>query len=165
MRAHEAKTRALAMPYKNSDASQQKSRKCVFRPFLNRHHKKVIVSLFQTRPKHYESSETEYSDSTSFINRLTTTGFHNYFSIWFHVMTLGSKFWDTLGWVLIKRITKYYPIILPISTQNWWGLPCFKIGTSNSLKSFNADWRKGWRLRFLRKIHHPKSSCSTTTLT
>ena len=33
----EAKMRALAMPYKYSDPSQQKSRKCVFRPFLNRH--------------------------------------------------------------------------------------------------------------------------------
>ena len=32
MRAHEAKTRALAMPYKDSDLSQQKSRKYVFRP-------------------------------------------------------------------------------------------------------------------------------------
>ena len=71
MRAHEAKTRALAMPYKDSDPSQQKSRKCVFRPFLNRHQKKLFYSLFQTRPKYYESSKTEYSDSTSFINRLT----------------------------------------------------------------------------------------------
>ena len=33
--AHEAKTHALAMPYKDSNSSQQKSRKCVFRPFLN----------------------------------------------------------------------------------------------------------------------------------
>ena len=29
MHAHESKTRALAMPYINSDTSQQKSRKCV----------------------------------------------------------------------------------------------------------------------------------------
>ena len=32
------KTRALAMPYKDSDPSQQKSRKCVFRPCVNIHH-------------------------------------------------------------------------------------------------------------------------------
>jgi len=63
MRVHEAKTRALAMPFKNSETSQQKSRKCVFRPFFN--------WLFQTRPKYYEFSKTEYSDSTSFINRCT----------------------------------------------------------------------------------------------
>ena len=43
MHAHEAKTRALAMPYKDSDPSQQKSRKCVFRPFLNRHQKKFYM--------------------------------------------------------------------------------------------------------------------------
>ena len=46
MRAHEAKTRALAMPYKDSDPSQQKSRKCVFRPFLNRHQKELFYSNF-----------------------------------------------------------------------------------------------------------------------
>ena len=57
--------------YENSDTSQQKSRKCVFRPFLNRHQKKLFYSLFPIRPKYYESSKTEYSDSTSFINRLT----------------------------------------------------------------------------------------------
>ena len=34
MRVHET------MPYKNSETSQQKSRKCVFRPFLNRHEKR-----------------------------------------------------------------------------------------------------------------------------
>ena len=33
--------------------------------------KKLFYSLFQTRPKYYESSKTQYSDSTSFINRLT----------------------------------------------------------------------------------------------
>ena len=65
------KKRALAMPYKDSDPSQQKSRKCVFRPFLNRHQKKLFYSLFQNRPKYYESSKTEYSDHPSFINRLT----------------------------------------------------------------------------------------------
>jgi len=75
MRAHEAKTRALAMPYKDSDPSQQKSRKCVFRRFLNRHQKKLFYSLFQSRQKYYESSKTEYSDSTSFINRLTPLNF------------------------------------------------------------------------------------------
>ena len=41
---------------------QQKSRKCVFRPFLNRHQKKLLYSNFQTRPKYYVSSKTEYSD-------------------------------------------------------------------------------------------------------
>ena len=56
---------------KDSYPRQQKSRKCVFWPFLNRHQKKLFYSLFQTRPKYYESSKTEYSDSTSFINRLT----------------------------------------------------------------------------------------------
>ena len=71
MHAHEAKTRAFAMPYKDSDPSQQKSRKCVFWPFLNRHQKKLFYSLFQNRPKYYESSKTEYSDHPSFINRLT----------------------------------------------------------------------------------------------
>merc|ERR1711954_427719 len=71
MRAHEAKTRALAMPYKDSDPSQQKSRKCVFRQFFNRHQKKLFYSLLLIRPKYYESSKTEYSDSTSFIIRLT----------------------------------------------------------------------------------------------
>ena len=83
MRAHEAKTRALAMPYKDSDPSQQKSRKCVFRPFLNRHQKKLFYSLLLIRQKYYESSKTEYSDSTSFINRLTPLifflGFQNFF--------------------------------------------------------------------------------------
>ena len=49
----------------------QKSRKCVFWPFLNRHQKKLFYSLFQNRPKYYESSKTEYSDHPSFINRLT----------------------------------------------------------------------------------------------
>ena len=72
MRAHEAKMCALAMPYKESDSSQQKSRKCIFRPFLNRHQKKLFYSLLLIRQKYYESSKTEYSDSTSFINRLTT---------------------------------------------------------------------------------------------
>ena len=57
--------------YKDSDPSQQKSRKCVFWPFLNRHQKKLFYSLFQNRPKYYESSKTEYSDHPSFINRLT----------------------------------------------------------------------------------------------
>merc|ERR1711942_587273 len=71
MRAYEAKTCALAMPYKDSDPSQQKSRKCVFWPFLNRHQKKLFYSLFQNRPKYYESFKTEYSDHPSFINRLT----------------------------------------------------------------------------------------------
>ena len=75
MRAYEAKTCALAMPYKDSDPSQQKSRKCVFRRFLNRHQKKIFYSLFQSRQKYYESSKTEYSDSTSFINRLTPLKF------------------------------------------------------------------------------------------
>ena len=60
MCAHEAKTRALAMPYKDSDPSQQKSRKCVFRPFLNRHQKKLFYSLLLNRQKYYESSKTEY---------------------------------------------------------------------------------------------------------
>merc|ERR1711954_635383 len=71
MRAHEAKMRALAIPYKDSDPSQQKSRKCIFRPFLNRHQKKFFYSLLLIRQKYYESSKTKYSDSTSFINRLT----------------------------------------------------------------------------------------------
>ena len=62
-------------PYKDSDLSQQKSRKCVFRRFLNRHQKKLFYSLFQNRQKYYESSKTEYSDSTSFINRLTPLNF------------------------------------------------------------------------------------------
>ena len=70
-------------PYKNSETSQQKSRKCVFRPFLNRHQKKLFYSLLLIRPKYYESSKTEYSDSTSFINRLTPLilflGFWNFF--------------------------------------------------------------------------------------
>ena len=57
--------------YKDSDPSQQKSRKCVFWPFLNRHQKKLFYSLFQNRPKYYESSKTEYSDPPSFINRFT----------------------------------------------------------------------------------------------
>ena len=57
--------------YKDSDPSQQKSRKCVFWPFLNRHQKKLFYSLFQNRPKYYESSKTEYSDHPSFMNRLT----------------------------------------------------------------------------------------------
>ena len=48
-----------------------KSRKGVFRPFFNRNQKKLFYSNFQTRPKYYESSQTECSDSTSFINRLT----------------------------------------------------------------------------------------------
>ena len=43
IRVHEAKTRALAMPYKDSDPSQQKSRKCVFRSFMNRHQKKLFI--------------------------------------------------------------------------------------------------------------------------
>ena len=30
-----------------------------------------VYSLFQTMPKYHESSKTEYSDSISFINRLT----------------------------------------------------------------------------------------------
>ena len=59
--AHEAKTRVLAMHYKDSDPSQQKSRKCVFRPFLNRHQKKLFYSLLLIRQKNYESSKTEYS--------------------------------------------------------------------------------------------------------
>ena len=71
MRAHEAKTRALAMPYKDTDPSQQKSRKCV----LHWHQKKLFYSLFQSRQKYYESSKTEYLDSTSFINRLTPLNF------------------------------------------------------------------------------------------
>ena len=37
----------------------------------NRHQKKLFYSNFQPRPKYYESLKTEYSDSTSFINRLT----------------------------------------------------------------------------------------------
>ena len=44
MSAHEAKTRALPMPYKDSDPRQQKSRKCVFWQFLNRHQKKLFYS-------------------------------------------------------------------------------------------------------------------------
>ena len=47
MRVHEAKTHVLVMPYKNSETSQQKSRKCVLRPFY---------SLLSIRPKYYESS-------------------------------------------------------------------------------------------------------------
>ena len=68
MRAHEAKTRALAMPYKDSDLIQQKSRKCDFRPFFNIHQKKLFYSLFQTRPQYNESTKMEFTDSTSFIN-------------------------------------------------------------------------------------------------
>ena len=71
MRAHKAKTRALPMPYKDSDPRQKKSRKCVFWPFLNRHQKKLFYSLLLIRQKYYESSKTEYSDSPSFINRLS----------------------------------------------------------------------------------------------
>ena len=48
-----------------------KSRKWVFRPFLNGHQKKIFYLNFQTRPTYYESSKTEYSDSTSFIAKLT----------------------------------------------------------------------------------------------
>ena len=81
MRAHELKTRALAMHYKNSDMSQQKSRKCGFLPFLNRHQKKIFYSLLLNRQKCYESSKTEYSDSTSFINRLTPLIFFQDFKI------------------------------------------------------------------------------------
>ena len=33
--------------------------------------KKIFYSLFQNRPKYYESSKTEYSDSPSYINRFT----------------------------------------------------------------------------------------------
>ena len=40
--------------YNFQDLSQQKSRKCVFWPFLNRHQKKLFYSLFQTRPNCYE---------------------------------------------------------------------------------------------------------------
>ena len=58
-------------PHKNSETSQQKSRKCVFRPFLNRHQKKLFYSLLLIRQKYYESSKTELSDSPFFINRLT----------------------------------------------------------------------------------------------
>ena len=83
MRAHEAKTRALAMPYKDPDQSEQKSRKCAFRPFLNKHKKKLFYSLLLIRQKYYGSSKTEYSDSTSFINRLTPLifflGYWNFF--------------------------------------------------------------------------------------
>ena len=79
----EAKTLALAMPFKNSDTGQQKPRKYVFRPFINRHQKKLFYSLFSIRPKYYESSKTEYSDSISCINRLTplifSLGFWNFF--------------------------------------------------------------------------------------
>ena len=46
----------------NAHTCDALQRKCVFRPFY---------SLFLIRPKYYESSKTEYSDSTSFINRLT----------------------------------------------------------------------------------------------
>ena len=49
-----------------------KSRKYVFRPFLNRHQKKSFYSLLLIRPKYYESFKTEYSD---FINRLTPQTF------------------------------------------------------------------------------------------
>ena len=85
MRAYEAKMRALAMPYKNSDTSQQKSRKYVFGLFWI---KKSFYSLFQPRPKYYESFKMEYSDSTSFINRLTPL-------IFFRVFTFfrGAKMW------------------------------------------------------------------------
>ena len=55
MRVHEAKTRALAMPYKNSETSQQKSSKCIFRSFMNRHQKKLFHSLLSIRPKYFES--------------------------------------------------------------------------------------------------------------
>ena len=51
VRAYEAKPRALAMPYKDSDPSQQKSRKCVFWPFLNRRQKKVILFTFANQAK------------------------------------------------------------------------------------------------------------------
>ena len=57
MCVHEAKTLALAMPYKDSDPSEQKSRKCVFLPFLNRHQKNKFYSLLSIRPKYYESSK------------------------------------------------------------------------------------------------------------
>ena len=59
-------------PYKKIQKQvKKKSRKGFFWPFLIRHQKKLCYSLFQTRPKYYESFKTEYSDSTSFINRLT----------------------------------------------------------------------------------------------
>ena len=40
----------------------------IFQPFLNWHQKKLFYSLLS---KYYESSETEYLDSTSFLNRWT----------------------------------------------------------------------------------------------
>ena len=48
MHAHEAKMRALAMPYKDSDPSQQKSKKCVFRPFFNGHQKSYFIHFRQS---------------------------------------------------------------------------------------------------------------------
>ena len=48
---------SMAMPYKNSDTSQQKSRKSVFGPFLNRHQKKLFYTLLSIRPKYHESSK------------------------------------------------------------------------------------------------------------
>ena len=107
MRAHEVKTRALAMPYKDSDPSQQKSRKCVFRPFLNRHQKKLFYSLLLIRQKYYESSKTEYSDSTSFINRLTPLIFFRV-SKFFRGAKRGVPPKNFAMMIIRKLCTKYY---------------------------------------------------------
>ena len=48
---------------------------------LNRHQKQLFYSLLSIRPKYYESSNSEYSDSTSFINRLTPLIFFQGFEI------------------------------------------------------------------------------------
>ena len=97
MRVHEAKTRTLAMPYKNSETRQQKSRKCVFRPFLNRNQKKLFYSFFQTRPKYYESSKTEYSDSSSFINQYTPLIFFGF-----------QKFFEGLKGGFLQKISTFF---------------------------------------------------------
>ena len=57
--------------YKKNQKQVKKIKKGRFQPFLNRHKTKLFYSNVQTRPKCYESFKTEYSDSTSFINRLT----------------------------------------------------------------------------------------------
>ena len=51
MRAHEAKTRLLAMPYKDSDPSQQKSRKCVFGHFRIDTKKNILMTFVNQAKK------------------------------------------------------------------------------------------------------------------
>ena len=54
----------FCFPYKNSETSK-KNQERVFSAIFELTQKKIILFTF------YESSKTEYSDSTSFINRLT----------------------------------------------------------------------------------------------